>query len=129
FGTLLAFGRFTADNEISALRTSGISFLRICRSPIILGAVMFLVAFAVNEVIAPAAVDISTRTFYQIVYRTETLPIEPHIFRTDPATGRTFYIDYVDPDGKAMNNVMIFEQGKNTPFLDVTTARKATIEN
>ena len=41
----------------------------------------------------------------------------------------SFDIDSVDPDGKTMNNVMIFEQGKGTPFLDVTTARKATIEN
>lgn len=129
FGALLAFGRLAADNEISALRTSGVSFLRICRTPLVLGFAMFLVSFGINEKIAPAAVDISTRTFYQIIYRTAELPIEPHIFRTDPATGKTFYIDSVSPDGKTMNNVMIFEQGKSTPFLDVTTARTATIEN
>ena len=129
FGALLAFGRLAADNEISALRTSGVSFMRICRTPLLFGFAMFLVSFGVNEKIAPAAVDISTRTFYQIIYRTATLPIEPHIFRTDPATGKTFYIDSVEPDGKTMDNVMIFEQGKDTPFLDVTTARKATIEN
>jgi LPS export ABC transporter permease LptG len=129
FGALLAFGRLAADNEISALRTSGISFLRICRTPLLFGLAMFLISFGVNEKIAPAAVDISTRTFYQIVYRTATLPIEPHIFRTDPATGKTFYIDSVDPDGRTMNNVMIFEQGHSSPFLDVTTARKASIEN
>jgi LPS export ABC transporter permease LptF len=129
FGALLAFGRLAADNEISAMRTSGISFLRICRTPLVFGLAMFLVSFGVNEKIAPAAVDVSTRTFYQIVYRTATLPIEPHIFRTDPATGKTFYIDSVDPDGRTMNNVMIFEQGHGSPFLDVTTARKASIEN
>jgi LPS export ABC transporter permease LptG len=129
FGALLAFGRLAADNEISALRTSGISFLRICRTPLLFGVIMFLVAFGVNEKIAPAAVDVSTRTFYQIVYRTATLPIEPHIFRTDPATGKTFYIDSVAPDGRTMNNVMIFEQGHASPFLDVTTARTARIEN
>jgi LPS export ABC transporter permease LptG len=129
FGALLAFGRLAADNEITALRTSGVSFLRICRTPLLLGIGMFLVSFGVNEKIAPGAVDVSTRTFYQIIYRTATLPIEPHIFRTDPATGKTFYIDSVDPDGRTMNNVMIFAQGKGSPFLDVTTARKARIEN
>lgn len=128
FGTLLAFGRFTADNEISALRTSGVSFLRICAAPIVLGAAMFLVAFGINEVIAPAAVDISTRTFYQIVYRTDTLPIEPHIFRSDPVTGRTFYIDSVSPDGKTMTGVEIFEPLRNGPFVDVTVAKSGTIE-
>lgn len=129
FGALLAFGRLAADNEISALRTSGISYLRICRTPLLAGLAMFLISFGVNERIAPAAVDISTRTFYQIVYRTATLPLEPHIFRSDPATGKTFYIDSVDPDGRTMNNVMIFEQGRGAPFLNLTTARKARIEN
>jgi lipopolysaccharide export system permease protein len=127
FGTLLAFGRLAADNEISAMRTSGISFLRICRLPIVLGIVMFLISFVVNEQIAPAAVDISTRTFYQIVYRTETLPIEPHIFRTDPGTGRTFYIDSVSPDGRTMTGVMIFEPMHSSPFVDVTVAKTARI--
>jgi LPS export ABC transporter permease LptG len=129
FGALLAFGRLAADNEISALRTSGVPFLRICRTPLLLGLGMFVVSFAVNEKVAPAAVDISTRTFYQIIYRTATLPIEPHIFRSDPATGKTFYIDSVEPDGHTMDNIMIFSQGKGTPYLDVTTARKASIEN
>jgi lipopolysaccharide export system permease protein len=129
FGTLLAFGRLAADNEIAAMRTSGVSFLRICRTPIVVGLAMWLVSFGVNEKIAPGAVDLSTRTFYQIIYRTATLPLEPHIFRTDPATGKTFYIDSVDPDTHEMHNVMIFEQGHATPFLNVTTARTARIDN
>jgi lipopolysaccharide export system permease protein len=129
FGTLLAFGRLAADNEITALRTSGISFFRICRTPILIGLAMWLVSFGVNEKIAPGAVDLSTRTFYQIVYRTATLPLEPHIFRTDPSSGKTFYIDSVDTDTHLMHNVMIFEQGRNTPFLNVTTAKTASIAN
>lgn len=128
FGTLLAFGRLTADNEITALRTSGIAFLRICRLPIVLGIAMFVISFLVNEKIAPRAVDLSTRTFYQIVYRTATLPIEPHIFRSDPSTGRTFYIDSVGPDGRTMANVMIFEQPRSSRFLNVTTAKTGRID-
>jgi lipopolysaccharide export system permease protein len=129
FGALLAFGRLAADNEISAMRTSGVAFFRICRTPLILGFAMFVISFTINEKIAPGAVDISTRTFYQIVTRTATLPIEPHIFRADPTSGKTFYIDSVDPDGHTMNNVMIFAKGNSSPFLDITTARKATIEH
>ena len=128
FGTLLAFGRLVADNEIDALRTSGVAFLRICRLPIVLGFLMFALSFTINEKVAPGAVDVSTRTFWQIVYRTATLPIEPHLFRSDPATGKTFYIDSVAPDGHTMNNVMIFEQARNSGFLNVTTAQHARID-
>ena len=82
FGTLLAFGRLAADNEITALRTSGVSFLRICRTPLIVGLAMFALSYYVNDTVAPKAVEMSTRTFYQIVYHTEELPILPQFLRS-----------------------------------------------
>lgn len=127
FGTLLAFGRLTTDNEIAALRTSGVSFWRIIRSPIIVGFGMFVISFLVNEKVAPLATDVSTRTFFQIIYRTATLPIEPHIFRADPTTGKTFYIDSVSPDGKTMNNVQIFDHPRDSTYLEETFAQTAEI--
>lgn len=130
FGTLLAFGRLAADNEISALRTSGVALLRIIRLPLLLGFGMFALSFTINEKIAPAAVDVSTRTFYQIVYRTATLPIEPHIFRSDPQSGRTFYIDSVSPDGHTMTGIMVFEPfNAGSPFLGITAAKEGYIED
>ena len=41
-----------------------------------------------NEWIAPRSVDLSTRTFYQIIYHTDALPVEPQFFRKDPDTGQ-----------------------------------------
>src|SRR5947209_11374406 len=62
FGTLLGMGRLAADNEISALRTSGVSFFRIIRLPLIAGVLIAYGAFQVNEKIAPVATDLSTRS-------------------------------------------------------------------
>lgn len=70
FGTLLGFGRLAADNEIAAMRTSGVPFTRIIRLPIIAGVAVAIASFFINEKIAPAAVDLSTRSFYQIIYKT-----------------------------------------------------------
>ncbi len=128
FGTLLGFGRLMADNEITALRTSGVPFIRIIRLPLLAGAAVAITAFLVNEHIAPIATDLSTRSFYQILYKSETLPIEPNIFRADPSTGATFYIQSVSSDGKSMQNVMIYQPDRTSPFQQILTAKTARIE-
>jgi lipopolysaccharide export system permease protein len=127
FATLMAFGRLMADNEITALRTSGVPFLRIIRLPIITGVAAFGLSYWINENVVPASTDLSTRTFYQIVYKMQTLPLEPNLFRQDPGTGNTFYVGSVDPDGKTMHNVMIFQPSRTSPFQMVTTAATAQI--
>jgi len=128
FATLLGFGRLVADNEVAVMRTSGITFIRICRYPLILGIFMFGLTYVINDSIAPKAVDMSTRTFYQIVYRTSELPIIPQFFRKDDATGRVFYVGNVEPDHKTMDSVMIFDNAVYSPFKQVTTAEHAAIE-
>jgi lipopolysaccharide export system permease protein len=129
FATLMAFGRLAADNELTALRTSGVSFVRIAATPLALGALMFGLSYYVNETIAPKSVEMSTRTFYQIVMHQAQLPILPRFFRTDESTERVYYVGNVLPDHRTMQNVMIFEPALNSPFRQVTNAKTATIEN
>lgn len=127
FGTLLGFGRLAADNELSAMRTSGISFFRIIRLPLIAGAAVAVLSFLVNEHLAPVATELSTRSFYQILYHSQTLPVEPNIFRSDPVTGNTFYIQSVSPDGKSMQNVQIYQPARTVPYVKILTAKRAHI--
>jgi lipopolysaccharide export system permease protein len=128
FATLMGFGRLVADNELTVLRTSGISFFRICRLPLILGVGMFLLTYWINDTIAPKAVELSTRTLYQITFRTAELPIAPQFFRKDDTTGRVFYVGNVEADHRTMDDVMIFEPAVYSPFRQVTTAEHAIIE-
>ncbi|HEY1728351.1 MAG TPA: LptF/LptG family permease [Candidatus Baltobacteraceae bacterium] len=129
FGTMLAFGRLVADNEITALRTSGISFWRIARVPLLFGLGAFLLSWFINEELAPKATTLSTRTFYQIIYHTSALPIEPQIFRKDPTTGRVFFVNTVDSITHEMSDVMIFDRGTSSPFDSVMTAKQAYIKD
>jgi LPS export ABC transporter permease LptG len=129
FGTMLAFGRLVADNEIMALRTSGISFWRIARVPLLFGLGAFLLSWFINEQLAPKATQLSTRTFYQIIYHTSALPIEPQIFRKDPTTGRVFFVNTVDSITHEMSDVMIFDRGTSSPFDSVMTAKQAYIKD
>tara|TARA_Y100001934_G_scaffold117672_1_gene144132 strand:+ start:119 stop:1495 length:1377 start_codon:yes stop_codon:yes gene_type:complete len=51
--TLTAFGRFSADNEITAMRTCGISTLKLLRAPIIFGSIIAIMMIYFNNVILP----------------------------------------------------------------------------
>jgi len=128
FATLMAFGRLMADNEINALRTSGVPFLRIVRLPILAGLVAFGASYMINEHLVPLATDLSTRTFYQMVYKAQSLPIEPNLFRQDPTTGYTFYVGSVDDDHRTMHTVQIFKRGRTAPFQEVIAAKTARLD-
>jgi len=127
FAALLAMGRVMGDNEVTAMRTAGIPVMRIVVSPLLFGAVMFVVAYVMNEWVAPASVDLSTRTFYQIIYHTDALPVEPQFFRKDPDTGNTFYVYQVAPDNKTMLDVQIFKPAKFGPWNETLQAKNAVV--
>jgi lipopolysaccharide export system permease protein len=128
FAALLAMGRVMGDNEVTAMRTAGISVLRIVVSPLLFGVVMFAIAYAMNEWVAPASVDLSTRTFYQIIYHTDALPVEPQFFRKDPDTGNTFYVGQVAPDNRTMMDVQIFKPAKYGPWNETLQAKTASVQ-
>jgi lipopolysaccharide export system permease protein len=127
FASLLAFGRLAQDNEINALRTSGVTFVRICRTPLLCGLAVFGLSYYVNETIAPITTDLSTRSFYQIIYHTEQLPIVPGFFRKDDSNGNVFYVGNVTPDKRSLTNVMIFQNAATTPFQTVINAQTAQV--
>src|SRR5579884_3032319 len=53
FATLLGIGRLMGDNEVNAIRTSGVSLLRFSVTPFAFGAAVFLFTYLMNENVAP----------------------------------------------------------------------------
>ncbi len=127
FASLWAMGRLMGDNEIMAIRAAGVSVLRIALAPLLFGTLMFLTAYLMNEYVAPAAVDQSTRSFYQIIYHTDALPVEPQFFRKDPDTGNVFFVTQVSPDLKTMLDVQIFKPARYGPWNETLQAKSATV--
>jgi len=129
FASLLGFGQLANGHEINAMRTAGISFFRIARGPLLAGFAIFLLSYTINDRITPQAVSESTQSFYQIIYHTASLPIEPNIFRRDPATERVFYVGSVSQDRRTMYHVMIFDPARNSSFRQVLTAEQSEIRD
>ena len=128
FAALLAIGRVMGDNEVTAMRTAGIPVMRIVLSPFVFGLAMFALSYGINEFVAPRSVDLSTRTFYQIIYHTDALPVEPQFFRKDPDTGNTFYVTQVAPDNKTMMDVQIFKPAKYGMWTETLQAKTASVQ-
>ncbi len=128
FATLLAMGRLMGDNEITAIRTSGVSLWRLALTPVLFGFAVFGMTWAMNEYVAPKSVDLSTRTFYQIIYHTAALPVEPQFFRKDPDTGNVFFVSQVLPDGKTMAGVQIFKPGRAGYWNETIQSKTAHVE-
>jgi lipopolysaccharide export system permease protein len=128
FATLLGVGRLMADNELTAIRTSGISLWRFALTPFAFGVLVFISTWVMNEYVAPHSVDLSTRTFYQIIYHTASLPIEPQMFRKDPDTGNEFFVSNVAPDGHTMEGVQIFKPGRNGYWNETIQAKTARVQ-
>ena len=127
FASLISFCRLAGDNELTALRTSGVTFVRICVTPLLFGLAVFGISYYINETLAPITTDLSTRSFYQIVYHTQDLPIVPGFFRKDDSTGNVFYVGNISTDKKTLTNVMIFQDSTTSPFKTVVNAQTATV--
>ena len=107
--TLMTFGRLSEDNEINAMRASGISFLSIIRAPILFGITiaMFLIIF--NNFVLPD-MNFHARLLSGDIYRKRPgMNIEPGIFLDDLPN---YSMIIGGKEGKIMSDIRIFSKGK-----------------
>jgi len=110
---LLGFGRLAGDNEVTAMRTSGISVHRIAVPCYVLGLLLSLTSFGINESLAPYADKRAEDTFRQIMYHSSQPIIEPDQFMRTPDGQHMIYVGSIDPTSGAMHNIVIETFGNN----------------
>ena len=78
--TLMTFGRLAEDNEINAMRASGIGFLTIMRAPLLFGSIVTMLLIYFNNYILPE-MNFKARLLSGDIYRKRPdMNIEPGIF-------------------------------------------------
>ena len=78
--SLMMFGRLSEDNEINAMRSSGISFLHIIRSPLLFGLLIAMLLTFFNNFILPE-INFRARLLSGDIYRKRPdINIEPGVF-------------------------------------------------
>lgn len=126
FATAMALGRLSKDNEIVALRTSGITLLRISMPIIILGILVSFASYFTNEKIVPDANYRASNIIRQIIYKQPLPEVKDNVFFKD-AYNRYYYARRVDMKNKTMENIMVYEISDER-FPRVILAQKAAFE-
>src|SRR5258708_9242868 len=122
---LLVFGRLSADNELIALRSNGVSISRIC---IPLGAIAVLctvICLWLNVQAAPAAQEKLRSTIFDLATRNPMA-----LFGSDQVIdqfpGRKIYVG--KKEGNKLENITVFELDQKSMPMRVTFARTGMLE-
>ena len=127
--TLMTFGRLSEDNEINAMRASGIGFLTIMRAPILFGVIITLLLIYFNNFILPE-MNFKARLISGDIYRKRPdMNIEPGIFLKN-LPDYSMIIGGKSKNG-TMNDVRIFSKGSKEAQTSIhsNSGRLETLED
>jgi lipopolysaccharide export system permease protein len=122
---LLVFGRLSADNELIALRSNGVSVPRVCMSLVLIALVCTGISLWLNVQVAPAAQEKLRSNLYDLATRKPMA-----LFGSDQVIeefpGRKIYVG--KKDGNKLENITVFEMNGQALPVRVTFARTGILE-
>ncbi len=112
---LLALGRFSSDNEIIAIRSSGVSLFRLLMPLLIIGLILSLALAVFNDRAASYAHFAYRKTLKQMGFKNPTAAFEEGVF-INSFQRYILFIYHVDQKKNRLNNIRIYEpQGEDKP--------------
>jgi len=109
---VMSFGRFSHDNEILALKTSGFSFLKIMRTPMIIVIIIMISLIFFNHYFLPEANHRARNLMYDVARKRPAVRIPDGVF-TNEFPGYTIYIaKKIEKTGEIFN-VTIYDLRNN----------------
>src|SRR5947208_16553910 len=122
---LLVFGRLSADNQLTALRSNGVSIGRICIPLVIIALLCTAASLWLNVQVAPAAQEEMRSTVFNLATRNPMA-----LFGSDQVIdqfpGRKIYVG--KKDGNKLENIIVFETNEESVPMKVTYARTGSLE-
>jgi len=112
---LLALGRLSSDNEIIAIRSSGVSLFRLILPLLVISLVLSLGLVIFNDQAASYAHFAYRKTLKEMGIKNPTAAFEEGVF-IDTFPKYILFIYHVDQKKNRMNNIRIYEpQGEDKP--------------
>jgi lipopolysaccharide export system permease protein len=122
--TLLIFGRFSADQELTAVRASGISLLSLARPVLLLSLVLCGVSALVNMEIGPRCREAYTGLRSRLAAELSKVALPEGFTKDIPG-----YILYIGKNRRgSLEDVTIFQLENETNWMSTTRAPRGRVE-
>ena len=123
FAISMVFSRMSKENEMIALRTSGINLFRISAPVILISVVVSFMSYFTNEFFVPWSNHTSENIIRQMILRQPLPEIKENVFFRD-SSNRYFYVRKVNQKTNSLEDLMIYEIGQGR-FPRVILAKSA----
>ncbi len=122
---LLVFGRLSAGNELTALRTAGVSIPRIARPVLVLAVLFSGVCLWINLYVAPRAQQNLKNAFFEVATNNPAAAFNGDQVITD-FPGKKIYVGKMT--GNLLENVHVFNLNEYDKPMQVVYARQGRLE-
>jgi lipopolysaccharide export system permease protein len=110
--SLMAFGKFSEHNELTALRASGVNTLQIIMPVLIASTILSAGLMWFSNAILPEANSKARSLFIDIRLKKPGFELEPNVFY-DGIEGYTFLVDQIDPVSDTLYDITLFQEPNN----------------
>lgn len=119
-GTLLAFGRLSSDQEITAMQASGVSVMSLAVPVVMAGFIVSIGLVLVNDQVVPATHFATRRVLEEIGVRNPAAYIEPGTFVKE---FRPYILFVYRMEGNRLHKVRIYEPLAGRPTRTILAER------
>jgi LPS export ABC transporter permease LptF len=117
---LLVFGKLSAENELIALRSNGVSIPRVCASVLVIAMVLVAICFWINVDVAPRA-EVKMKDALYHIATSNPLAMFVSDKIIDEFPGKKIYVER--NEGTRLDNILVYEMNKNNEPMRVVHAR------
>ena len=127
-GVVIGLSRMQGDNELGAIRSTGVGNVHITLPIIFLGIALSLFTFGINIYGVPFAAQIVRKVALQTaLYKLES-PIEPGVFNTE-VNGYTIYVKDGDLEKGTWKNIFIYNEDQAASQVRLITSKSGRIDS
>ena len=124
-GILMGLGRMSADNEIAAVKSSGISVARLLPAVLFIGIIGTLLSLYCTAILIPQGIAKGNQYIKEAAATRVDVALDERVF-FDQIPGLMIYMDSIDPITQEMNHVFI-QDSTDSKQVRTILAQKARV--